>query len=76
MENTRRTDREPYKKYRPSRFFKEDGSWFFATREGSTEGPFECHRDAAERLETYIRIANSGFYGSAAELSLVPIELR
>jgi hypothetical protein len=33
------------------------GRWYFLTREGTAEGPFECEADALEQLEVYVRLA-------------------
>lgn len=76
MTGSRKCDAVPYTKFRPSRFFKEGGRWYFNTREGSTEGPFEYRHQAESHLETYIRVVNSGFYGNASNLTLEPLELR
>jgi len=76
MFDTRKDDGMPYTKFRPSRFFKEGGAWFFNTREGSTEGPFTHRHEAEAHLLNYIRIANSGFYADAGSLTLVPLPLE
>ncbi len=84
MTGMRKGDSKPYTKLRPGRFFKEAGRWYFQTREGSTEGPFE-HRVAAEDgLDTYLMIfkdlqlqsVSSGFYSSAANMALEPIQMQ
>jgi hypothetical protein len=46
------------------------GSWFFATREGTLEGPFECERDALDQLEVYVRLAVNGMLTSERSLAL------
>ena len=76
MSNTRRSDTKPYNAFRADRFCKEGGKWFFCTREGTFEGPFEYRREAEARLAEYIKILNSGFLSSDCELStatLVPM---
>ncbi len=76
MSNTRKGDTKPYNAFRADRFFKEGGKWFFCTREGTFEGPFELRREAEDRLSEYIKILNSGFMPSDCELSkatLVPL---
>lgn len=84
MIGIRKGEAEPYSDYRPSRFFNENGHWYFHTREGSTEGPFP-HRVAAEEgLELHIRIFrdlqlevfDSGFYALADKLKLEPIQMQ
>ena len=76
MEIKRKSDPEPYTKYRPNRFFKDGGKWYFLTRESTEEGPFEYREEAEERLQDYIRVVNSGFYGESSGLSLEPLEAR
>jgi hypothetical protein len=61
MDN-RKEDSTPFDRFRPSRFFMEAGKWYYHTREGSTEGPFQ-HRLAAEKsLQTYINIGGRYLY--------------
>ena len=45
--------------YRTSRMFRENGNWFFKTREGDTVGPFQEELEASTQLEVYIRLANA-----------------
>jgi hypothetical protein len=45
---------------RTGRTFKEEGNWFFKTREGTLAGPFQDELEASVRLEVYIRMVNSG----------------
>jgi hypothetical protein len=73
MDDRRRTDTDTYSKFRPSRFVKEDGKWYFSTREGTLEGPFELKPDAEERLDTYIKIMASGFVPRDSTLSIQPV---
>jgi hypothetical protein len=73
MNELRTGDVQLYTKYRPCRFFKDGGKWYFHTREVTIEGPFEHRWEAEENLEVYVRIINSGFYGGARKLSLEPI---
>jgi hypothetical protein len=77
MSNTRGSDTEPYNKFRPDRFLKDGGKWYFCTREGTIEGPFEFRKEAEARLAEYIKILNSGFMPSDCELAgvtLVPMD--
>ena len=76
METMRKSDAGPYTKYRPHRFFKDGDQWYFHTREGMEEGPFEYREEAEQRLQDYIRIVKSGFYVESSGLSLEPIEAR
>jgi hypothetical protein len=78
MNNCRSTDKAHTTTFRVrvSRFFKQGDRWYFNTREGNPEGPFYKRVAAEERLENYIKLVNSGFYGNASELELAPIEIR
>lgn len=72
MVDVRRTDNEPKKWFRSSRFFKEDDKWFFYSREGTIEGPFKDLEYAEQRLKEYIKIMKSGFMPEDSELNLEP----
>ena len=63
-------DSDSFSKFRPSRFSKDGSKWYFATREGTMEGPFELKSDAEERLTTYVRIMASGFMPGNCTLSI------
>ncbi|MEP1593317.1 MAG: DUF6316 family protein, partial [Halieaceae bacterium] len=76
MRDARSTDKSAFAKFRPQRFFKDSGKWFFHTREGTFEGPFERRSEAESRLEDYIRIAQSGYMNLRRDLSLQPLEMR
>jgi hypothetical protein len=58
----RRKDDDPISRtrFRTDRMMENGGSWFFLTREGTVEGPFECREDANDQLEVYIRLAING----------------
>jgi hypothetical protein len=45
---------------RSNRMYREDGDWFFKTREGDTVGPFQEELEASTQLEIYIRLISSG----------------
>jgi hypothetical protein len=47
-----------------------DGSWYFLTREGSVEGPFDCREDAEEQLEVYIQLLASGMLSEEPRFAL------
>jgi Domain of unknown function (DUF6316) len=74
MDDRRTTDVDAYTKFRPSRFIKDGGKWYFSTREGTTEGPFEIKPDAESRLECYIKIMASGFMPRNSTLSIQAID--
>lgn len=42
--------------YRNERVFEQAGKWFFKTREGVVEGPFENRAGASHRISAYIQI--------------------
>lgn len=50
----RRGETEPHPRYRDSRFFHSMEKWYFLTREGFVEGPFEDRGQAERMLETYL----------------------
>jgi hypothetical protein len=70
----RKTDREHRSRFRSSRFFKDDGKWFFSTREGTIEGPFWELKEAENKLADYIKIMNSGFMPKNSTLELTPMD--
>ncbi len=70
MENGRRTDKEVYRKYRPSRFIKDGGKWYFSTREGTLEGPYQLQTDAESGLAAYIGLMATGFMPRDSKLSV------
>ena len=57
-----------------SRLFQNQGQWFFDTREGSTEGPFNSVEHAQSKLDSYATVMGSNFAPSM-EFSLAPMEL-
>jgi hypothetical protein len=75
MDDQRATDMEAYSKFRPSRFIKDGGKWYFSTREGTMEGPFELKTDAEDRLDSYIKVMTSGFMPRNSKLSIQPLDV-
>ena len=73
MADVRRSDKAPKKWFRSSRFFKQEGKWYFYTREGTMEGPHSNLERAEERLQEYIRVMNSGFMPRDSKLHLEPL---
>ena len=45
--------------FRSDRLVRESDKWFFLTREGTVEGPFDTKSEARERLEVYTRIMST-----------------
>jgi hypothetical protein len=72
MTDVRKTDITPRSWFRTARFFKNEGKWFFNTREGTTEGPYWELTEAENKLQEYIKIMNSGFMPKDSMLSLEP----
>ena len=57
MPAIRKDDRKPNGTwFRSDRLVEDGGRWFFLTREGTIEGPFESRLQAVQRLEVYVRI--------------------
>lgn len=75
MNDYRESDLEPYTRFGTDRFFKDGDKWFFLTREGTMEGPFELRREAENRLEDYIKVMASGLISPDCKLSLQPVAL-
>lgn len=75
MAENRKGDLAPYTKFRSSRFCKDGGSWYFLTREGTVEGPFEFKLEAENRLENYIKVMISGTLPEDSRLSIMPLDL-
>ena len=73
MTDARKSDEKSKAWFRSSRFFKQQGKWFFYTREGTMEGPFSELQDAENRLNEYIKIMNSGFMPDDSKLNLEPL---
>ncbi len=84
MTDMRKGDTELCTRFRPGRFFKEAGKWYFQTREGSTEGPFGHRFEAQSGLDTYLLIFkdlqmqsfNPGFYTDPRKPALEPIQMQ
>jgi hypothetical protein len=74
MKNQRKTDTEAYRKFRPSRFIKDDGKWYFSTREATVEGPFGSRSEAESKLATYLKLIASGFMPRDTSLNLHPLD--
>lgn len=56
--------------FRTDRLMQDGGKWFFVTREGKLEGPFNCRVDAVNRLDTYTRIMSTELYTENYETDL------
>ena len=69
---SRRKDDGPVSRtqFRTERVVHDNNSWYFLTREGTVEGPFDSKRDAQEHLEVYVRIAESNMLPHDTTLAL------
>lgn len=84
MTDMRRGDTEAYTQFRPGRFFKDAGKWYFQTREGTAEGPFGHRFEAQSGLDTYLLIFgdlqlpgfNPGFHPAQRNPVLEPIRMQ
>jgi len=74
MSDKRRGDTKSQTRFRSRRLFKDGGQWYFLTREGTMEGPFERRSEAEDRLEQYVSIMRSGFMPSESELKIEPLD--
>lgn len=54
MTRMREGETEPRTRVRESRFFHSMEEWYFLTREGTVEGPFDERTDAEDGLQTYL----------------------
>ena len=54
MTELRKGESEPTPRVRASRFFNSLDQWYFITREGTVEGPFEDRAEAEQNLEAYL----------------------
>ena len=70
MSIKRSSDSEPGTFFRSDRFFQETGKWYFLTREGTVEGPFDDPAKAKDRLESYIKVVTSGMINVDSELAI------
>ncbi len=73
MSDKRSNEHENKAWYRSERFIEHDGKWFFVTREGTTQGPFDSKQDAIVQLEKWVKVYQSGMLDESSEgLSLLP----
>jgi len=72
MAEKRKNDPAAKTWFRTERLVQNGGQWFFLTREGSTEGPFDSRWEAEQRLERYIGLEMAGMLGD--DLTILPKE--
>ncbi len=56
--------------YRSERLVQEGDQWYFHTREGTLEGPFDCPIRARDQLATYVSLAQSGLLPTQERVAL------
>ena len=87
MNQKRKDDLRLHTKFRVSRYYTEAGKWFFLTREGGAQGPFDSRLAAKCALNTYTKVFKdldfrsqglaSGFCAPPkSKLTLVPLQLQ
>ena len=57
-------------RYRTNRFVQDGKNWFFFTREGTVEGPFEDEHKASEGLQVYLQVLNMKLLSADSSLAL------
>ena len=75
MEVKRRVDLEIRTRFRFDRIFEHRDKWFFHTREGTIEGPFEDQLEASYQVIIYREKMTLGQQRAHGELTLEPLEL-
>ncbi len=63
MEAKRKDDLKTRTHFRSDRVFARSGNWYFSTREGTIEGPFDDQLEARRRVEIYIMMIVSRLVG-------------
>ena len=69
MKRRRVQDSQSKTFFRTNRMIRENGEWFFTTREGSIHGPFHNRSEAERALVDYVKIMRAQ---KAGELTLEP----
>ena len=75
MAEKRSEDASPKAYFRSERMFMDSGEWYFYTREGTIEGPCPDMVAARIRLDSYIKVINSGLAPSDGKYSLAALEV-
>jgi len=57
-------------RYRTNRFVEDGKSWYFFTREGTVEGPFEDELKASEGLKVYLQVLNMNLLSADSSLAM------
>ena len=70
MADRRVGESKAFSAFRPSRFFQERCQWYFYTREGAIEGPFQLKSEAEARLANYIKVMADGMLAADDKISM------
>ena len=55
MTALRKGETEPRRRHRENRFFRAIDKWYYLTREGTVEGPFDRRPEAEKNLRAYLK---------------------
>lgn len=71
MNTRRRTDpANGGSRYRSERLQQDRGRWYFSTREGTLEGPYDDRLSAREAMERYVAVMSLQLIEPESKLSL------
>jgi len=73
MASRRKGDSGAVNYFRSERLYRCGSQWFFVTREGTDEGPFDNRADAQARLERYVQVMASGLLSADSRLELATL---
>jgi Domain of unknown function (DUF6316) len=59
--------------FRSNRMIRENGKWFFLTRESTVEGPYETEHEAQTYLSDYIKRMKSINLAAGEKFTLQPM---
>ena len=59
MADKRKDDTHTYNQFRRDRFVQDQCQWYFLTREGTVEGPYESKVQAMEHLDLYAKVMSA-----------------
>jgi hypothetical protein len=76
MARKRQTDPKILTWFRSDRMMRDQGNWFFQTREHTIEGPFHNELQAQTQLDIYINMHKAGIIESASDYSLSRFDIQ
>ena len=56
--------------FRSDRLVEEAGQWYFLTREGTVEGPYDSKVEAMEKINLYARVMEAHLLSAETEAAL------